>query len=372
MKLLSRFLLLLILVASLVACKPTPTPTPTVSPTVPPTETATTPPTETPVPATDTPTAEPTAAPYYSGSEVLTTEIIASAVELGRLDLPFASKIFWTNDAVKIGIALENSFQQYDARNLTLLAELSQRVLDVSSDGRLAAVSSDGQTLEILDVNIGTTLLSKTLDFQFGSASFSPDGSRVMLPSMEEWAGVMLSTTDGSLQGEVTGFETAAPVYNVSFGPDGTQAIWVSRATLQISDLSTGTLGLQFNHMDFINSWVLAPQRNLLVTTTYGEVAGVFQPVIYLWNTQTGENNVKLTPGEIINGLDLDPSGYLLAAGAPAHVLIYDLADASQITQLPLPGAETVTDIAFSPDGKTLAVLAPTATGTTLTLWGIP
>jgi hypothetical protein len=372
MKLLSRFLLLLILVASLVACKPTPAPTPTVTPTVPPTLTATTPSTETPLPATDTPTAEPTAAPYYSGSEVLTVGNIASAVELGRLDLSFASKIFWTNDAVKIGIALENSFQQFDARNLTLLAELPQRVLDVNSDGTLAAVSPDGQTLEILDVNIGTKLLSKKLDFQFGGASFSPDGSRVMLPSMEEWAGVMLSTTDGSLQGKVTGFETAAPVYNVSYGPDGTQAVWVSRATLQISDLSTGTLGLQFNHMDFINSWVLAPQRNLLVTATYGEVAGVYQPIIYLWNTQTGENNIKLAPGEIINGLDLDASGYMLAAGAPAHVLIYDLADASQITQLPLPDAETVTDIAFSPDGKTLAVLAPTATGTILTLWGIP
>ena len=53
-------------------------------------------------------------------------------------------------------------------------------------------------------------------------------------------------------------------------------------------------------------------------------------------------------------------------------MLIYDLADASQIITLPLPGAETVTDVAFSPDGKTLAVLAPTAAGTTLTLWGIP
>ncbi len=372
MKLLSRCLLLLILVASLVACKPTPTPMPTVAPTVPPTETATTPPTETPLPPTDTPTAEPTVAPDYSGSEGLTAGNIASAVELGRLELPFASKIYWTNDAVKIGISLENSFQQYDARFLTLLAELPKRVMDVSSDGTLAAISPDIQALEIWDINLGTVLLSKDIDFPFGGASFSPDGSRVMLPSMEEWAGVMFSTVDGSLQGEVTGFETAAPVYNVSYGPDGTQAIWFSRATLQISDLSTGILGLQFNHMDFINSWVLSPQRDLLVTATYGEVAGVYQPVIYLWNIETGENNIKLTPGEIINGLGLDPGGYLLAAGAPAHVLIYDLADASQIAQLPLPGAETVTDIAFAPDGKTLAVLAPTATGTTLTLWGIP
>ena len=372
MKLLSRSLLLLILVASLAACKPTPTPTPTVPPTLPPTETATTPPTETPLPPTDTPTAEPTAAPDYAGSVVLTAGNIAGAVELGRLELPFASKIYWTNDAVKIGISLENSFQQYDARFLALLAELPHRVMDVSSDGTLAAISPEAQVLEIWDVNLGTVLLTKALDFQYGGASFSPDGSRVMLPSMEEWAGVMLSTADGSLQGQVTGFETAAPVYNVSYGPDGTQAVWVSRATLQLSDLSTGTLGQEFNHMDFINSWVLSPQRDLLVTATFGEVAGLLQPVIYLWNTETGENNIKLTPGEIINGLDLDASGYLLAAGAPAQVLIYDLADASQIAQLPLPGAETVTDIAFSPDGKTLAVLAPTATGTTLTLWGIP
>lgn len=367
-----RFIFLIVLLVSLAACKPTPTPTlPSTDTPIPPTDTPV-PPTESTIPPTDTPTTEPTTAPYFSGSEVLTAENISSAVELGRLELPFASRIYWTNDAVKIGIALESSFQQFDARYLTLLAEIPQRVLDVSADGTLAAVAPDFQALEIWDVNTGTVLLSKDLDFSFGGASFSPDGSRVMLPSMEEWAGVMLSTTDGSLQGEVTGFSTAAPVYNVTFGPDGTQAVWVSRATLQISDLDTGTIGPEFNHMDFINSWALSPQRSLLVTATFGEVAGEFQPVIYLWNTETGENTVKLTPGEIINGLGLDPSGYLLAAGAPGQALVYDLADASQITALPLSGAETVTDLAFAPDGKTLAILFPTETGTILTLWGIP
>jgi WD40 repeat protein len=369
MKPLFRFIFLAVLLTGLVACKPAPTPTspPTETP-LPPTSTATTPPSDTPVPPTDT----PTAAPYYAGSTLLTAENIASAVELGRLELSFASRIYWTNDAVKIGIALENSFQQFDARFLSLLAELPQRVLDVSQDGTLAAISPDGQVLEIWDVNLGSLLLSQPLDFPFGAASFSPDGSRVMLPSMEEWAGVILSTADGSLQGEVTGFETAAPVYDVSYSPDGSQAVWIARATLQLSDLGSGTLSPEFNHMDFINSWALASGRDLLVTATYGEVAGVFQPIIYLWNTVTGENNLKLTPGEIINGLDLESSGYLLAAGAPGHVLIYDLADASQIASLPLSGAETVTDLAFAPDGKTLAVLFPTETGTILTLWGIP
>jgi len=374
MKPLTRFIVLVTLLAALAACKPTPTPPPTLPPTLPPTFTAAPPPTETPFPPTAAPTLEPTAttAPSFSGSTALTTANIAEAVQLASLDLPFASKIYWSNDALKLGISLENSFEQFAASDLSLLTTLPQRVMDISPDGTLAAVSPDSATLEIWDLQAGSVLLSKALDFQFGGASFSADGSRVMLPSMEEWAGVMLSTVDGSLLGEVTGFSTAAPVYNVSYGPDGTQAVWVSRATLQISDLATGTLGPQFNHMDFINSWALAPQRNLLVTATYGEVAGTYQPVIYLWDTQTGDNNIKLTPGEIINGLALDPSGYLLAAGAPAGVLIYDLADASQIITLPLPGAETVTDVAFSPDGKTLAVLAPTAAGTTLTLWGIP
>lgn len=372
MKHLPRFIFLLILIASLAACKPTPTPTPT--PTALPTDTATPPPppTLTPLPPTATTAPTSTSTPAgTAGSAPLTVENIASAVQLAGLDLPFASKIYWSSDSGKIGIALENAYRQFDAQNLSVLAEVPQRVLAVSPDGSLAAVSPADKQLQLLDVAAGTVRLDVTTPFQFGGASFSPDGSKIMLASMETWAGEILDTTTGKQVGEVTGFTTAAPVYNVSYGPDGTQAVWVSRATVQLSEIAANTLGPQFNHEDFLSSWVLIPGRHQLITTTDGDVNGTIQWVIYNWDTLTGQNTSKILPGATVNALAVDPTGHILAAGAPAGVLIYDLADAALITTLPLPGAETVTDLAFSPDGKTLAVLVPTASGTTLTLWGV-
>ena len=368
MKHLPRFILLLVLMASLAACKPAPTPTAlptdTPVPTVPPTATLP-PPTATTAPISSS---TPAGA---AGSAPLTAENIASAVQLAGLDLPFASKIYWSADSQKIGIALENAYRQLDAQNLSVLAELPQRVLAVSPDGSTAAVSPANMQLQLLDVASGTVKLDKTTAFQFGGASFSPDGSKIMLASMETWAGEILDAATGSQVGEVTGFTTAAPVYNVSYGPDGTQAVWVSRATVQLSEIAANTLGPQFNHEDFLSSWVLIPARHQLITTTDGDVNGTIQWVIYTWDTQSGENTAKILPGATVNALAVDPTGHLLAAGAPGGVLIYDLADAALITTLALPGAETVTDLAFSPDGKTLAVLAPTASGTTLTLWGV-
>ena len=357
----SLFTLLISLALSACQSPVVPTSTPTPTHTITPSQTATLP----------APTVTPQPEPTDSQIVIAESDYLLS----GSLEVGYANAMVWSAASDHLAVLAQNEVTIVSVPELERVSYFAVQdpnlILDVSPDTQTVAISEGFENILLVDLMSGETICT-IAEGRFMGASFSVDGLQLAVASGEEWLVNIYAVYNCSLTQTLTGFETAAPVYDVSYSPDGSQAVWIARATLQLSDLGSGTLSPEFNHMDFINSWALASGRDLLVTATYGEVAGVFQPIIYLWNTVTGENNLKLTPGEIINGLDLDASGYLLAAGAPGHVLIYDLADASQIASLPLSGAETVTDLAFAPDGKTLAVLFPTETGTILTLWGIP
>jgi WD40 repeat protein len=124
-------------------------------------------------------------------------------------------------------------------------------LLDVSSDGHTAAVLVGTDQIELLDVVTGQPLRSIKPSRQPLSALFAPDG-KTLAVTLEDIAVDLWDVPSGNLLRTLSGFESAAPVYGVQWSRDGRTLIWISRATVQLMDVTTGQLGTRFSYEEFV------------------------------------------------------------------------------------------------------------------------
>ncbi len=95
-------------------------------------------------------------------------------------------------------------------------------IVAISKHGQIA-VSSDNVTIEIHDLS-GDVVSTVTAPAQFGSVAFSVDGTLLATSRLDQIAVDIWHTDTGEMEQEVTGFQTAAPVYSATFGPDNSGA----------------------------------------------------------------------------------------------------------------------------------------------------
>jgi WD40 repeat protein/tRNA A-37 threonylcarbamoyl transferase component Bud32 len=149
----------------------------------------------------------------------------------------------------------------------------------------------------------------------------------------------------------------------VAFSPDG--ALLASAGddrTARVWDLRTGQLRFALTgHPGRVYSVLFSGDGRLLVTG--GEGRG-----IHLWDARTGRGEGSL-PGEPFSSLALSPRGGRLAIACRDKPLrFYDLAGRT-FSQLPaLRHRSQIDDLAFSPDGETLASASRDGTGR---LWSV-
>ncbi len=75
---------------------------------------------------------------------------------------------------------------------------------------------------------------------------------------------------------------------------------------------------------------------------------------VRVWNATTGGRMLEVHPGTSLTSVALDPTGQLVAAGVGDDVVVYDARTGTQLGMLP-GHTDTVTGVAFSPDGRLLA-----------------
>jgi len=75
---------------------------------------------------------------------------------------------------------------------------------------------------------------------------------------------------------------------------------------------------------------------------------------VRVWNASTGGRMLEVHPGTSLTSVALDPTGHLVAAGVGDDVVVYDAHTGTQLKVL-TGHTDTVTGLAFSPDGKLLA-----------------
>ena len=262
----------------------------------------------------------------------------------------------WVEDSTTIWIMNSESASLYDSTSGDRIAQFAPgentAMYDVSPDGKTVAYSLDGLEIHLFDVSTQADILSIVPDFPFSDAFFNTDGSQLGTPSLYDIEVVLWNTTSGTEMGRLSGFETAAPVYSAKFGTDGKTLLWFSRGTVQPMDIATQKMGPTLSHEDFVTSRQISPDGKVVATTAAGMVGGEYQPLLTLWDADSGEVLRQNAIPTYYSSTAFSPDSSLLAAGTEEGVLFFTVPHGNEVFRF--DSAEVVNSLAFSPDGTQL------------------
>jgi WD40 repeat protein len=241
-------------------------------------------------------------------------------------------------------------------RELSGLGESCCSQVLLTPDGD-SLVTLAGQTATVWDLVTGSEVYSRP-DVQ--AVHVSPDGSRL---AFESGVGFRVSLWDRRTRQDVrqlTGFETAAPLYGVRFSPDWSSMYWAARASMQFSEVETERAGC-------VRSLLLgefSPHGDRIVAVEDGW--------IYATVGQASAGRPQRDPGGARPprrrhhpGGSLLARRQLIATGLGQTIKIWNASSGTEITTLPQAGG-SVHDLAFSPDQR---LLMSRSEGDLIELW---
>ena len=318
---------------------------------------------KTPTPAsTPTVAATPTATPTPPPPPAIGTANAAQLRAAGSFTAAQVQRMTWsTKGALWVVSSSRVDTVAPDTGAVTKVLEVpaAERILAVDPGG-LAAVAA-GATVRLVDVATGTTRHTLAAGGGVNAASFF--GTKVVLVSGDAIGASIWDTGTGAKTGTLSGFQTAAPVYNVVVSPDGARSAWVSRATLQCGDAAANTLGPRVQLEDFVSTYAFAPDGRLFATTTGTQGSGgAITGRVQIWDPATGLETRRFEQSALFGALAFAPKEPLLATGGDGFTL-WSTVDGRPLLNVPLAEAGKVRQVAFSTDGATLATLADDGSG---------
>jgi len=316
-------------------------------------------------PATMNPTVEETAT--QAAVEIAAKNVQALTV-VNRSPVANAQQLRFSGDGSVLVIASQitdaNNAQLFSATTLSLpdlqpkniYSDQNDRVSDISADGKeIAVISTDMNSLEVIDISAGnSTVLTMTPGYLINNATFSPDGANLAVAKAESWEVVLYSMSDGSEIRTLSGFETAAPVYNAGFTQSPQWMVWHARATLQLQEIESGVLGPTMSHEDFVTAYAMSKDGSMLASIAASTVNGAIVPSVTLWNAADGASLNTLVLNEPAQCLDFSPNGSLLAIGVGNALQLWDVSSGTMLASL-AQHTGMISALAFSADGKYIA-----------------
>ena len=237
-------------------------------------------------------------------------------------------------------------------------------LLDINSDGKTYATTVNNEEIIIKNWETEDEYVIQTDTF-FMSAAFSPDGSHIMVTKMDEWGASIFDLKSGELITTLTGFETAAPVYDVRYGESNEFAIWMSRGTIQVSEIATNQLFSAIFHQDFIIGYDLNNAGTLLATSAAETTNDEFHPTVFLYDFKTGELIHKFTTEKSVYSLHFSPDDSLLALANGNSIAMLDM-NTFEVTNYFVSNDVAISQVLFSPDGM---ILVNSDEGLRFTFW---
>lgn len=275
---------------------------------------------------------------------------------LSELTLEEPGRIKWCLDQSCFSVIGYDYFSVFSYPNfenlITYRAEEGEFLLDISPDGRTYAVTGNNEDLILRNWETNTEFSIATDTFFMG-AEFSPDGSKILITSSEQWKATIFDVETGGIISTLTGFETAAPVYNVRFKQSNDYVVWIARATAQVSEISSNQLYPGIFHQDFILDFDLNSDGTLLATSAAEAVNDEFLPTVFFYNFKTGELLEKFNTQKAIYSMVFSPDNSDLAISLGSSIAIFDL-DTKILSSQFISEAEAISQISYSPDGTIL------------------
>jgi WD40 repeat protein len=238
--------------------------------------------------------------------------------------------------------------------------------LAFSPDGKLLASASwqegkvrlwempAGKAIRVLQSKREEPRIQPGVRNDFYSLAFSRDGKLLAAGSTKQTVSLWEVTTGKelpALQGRNEKNESRSRIQALSFAPDGkTLAGGSEDGTIRQWDLATGKERFDLGTTTDVNvqAVAFAPDGKLLASAD-GEKN------VTLWNWASGKESRRF-PGAA-HRLVFSPDGKLLASvDMKGEVILRDLVGGAEVSRPKLPNPEYANvDLAFSPDGKTLA-----------------
>jgi WD40 repeat protein len=175
------------------------------------------------------------------------------------------------------------------------------------------------------------------------SASFSPDGTKIITTSFDGAARIW-ETQTWTLLHTLTGHTHA--VLSASFSPDGTKIVTASTdRTARIWNVETGeALHTLVGHTATVRTATFSPDGHQIVTSSNDRTARV-------WNAETGENKCAYVRHSGLRRASFSPDGKkLLTVSYLRTAEVWDLITETRLLSL-IGHFSNITSASYSPDG---------------------
>lgn len=319
------------------------------------------------VPPAASPTPSPGGSPTPGATATATgAPITAANASTLKLAGTFAGsevqRLVWATDGrlFVVGVRAVDAVDPSTGNGKRLLAVTApDRLLAVSPAGIAVVAGAQGAPVRLVSVANGQTLANLAPGGLVNSATFYR-GTRLALVAGDRIAVTLWDTGSGQKLGELTGFQTAAPVYDAVLSEDGARAAWVSRATLQFSDPNTGAfLPRAAGFEDFIGAYTYLPDGRF-VTTTADSAGGALVGRVQIWDPATGAEVLRFSTPSLLLTLAASngaPSAVLLATGGDG-IRFWSATDGKQVAAIDAATAGRVSRASFAPDRTALATVS--------------
>lgn len=236
--------------------------------------------------------------------------------------------------------------------------------VEYSPDGTEFVTASDDDTAKIRDSTTGETIstLESYLDGDesrghydtVNSASFSPDGNRVVTAS-SDWTARIWDADSGEeilmlARNPKAEFPEShsGQVLDAAFSPDGELVVTVGADKLaRVWDAETGEqLRVLRGHREVAGSVDFHPKSDRLVATAGWDFSA------RVWNVETGQQVAKLSHPEKVATAAFSPEGRWIVTGGPQGITrVWDWRGQKLLAEMKMH-ADFINSAIFSPDGR--------------------
>ncbi len=231
------------------------------------------------------------------------------------------------------------------------------RDLSWSRDGkRLAAAGGKDNSVHLFDVATGKELAAWSGHTDsVRMVAFSPDGNLVASGSRDGTMRLWDPST-GKVRVTLGGF--ARIHSNLAFAPDSKRLISGGvDSTLHLFDVNTGKELRTWKQIDVVDGLAFAPDGKTVAVGTRARLPLIGGGVVVLWDLEKGKERKRwrVQSDQTVSTIAFSPDGRWLVTGDSRHqVQVWETATGKRLTRL-LGHRDWALSVAWSADGKTIA-----------------
>ena len=280
--------------------------------------------------------------------------------------------VAFSPDGQRFAVATGAGIWLYDAQTYREISLLTGhigvvRAVAFSSDGKILASGARDATVKLWNVEHGeniATFIKSGIGVE--SVAFSPDGKMLA-------AGTLSSTVElwdtENKQNIATFKGHAFRVFSVAFSSDGkTVASGAEDNTIKLWDIETKqNIATLTGHKKVIFSVAFSPDGKILAS-------GSGDDTVKLWHVETGQNLHTFKHRDRVFSVAFSPDGKLVAGGSYRGIKLWDIETGEDLSVLEGGIKIIAGSIAFSPDSATLVSASADRFGGTrgtVTLWDV-